>query len=176
MSSKNNSKEKNKEQLINRILLIAAAVVAVPFLTLVLLILNQLANDQITSENQRSKLQNITLTTGNRTTAISVEVADTPEEWSSGLMNRTWLDPQSGMLFVFPDEQQRSFWMKNTYIPLDIVFFDREGRVVNIHQNTTPLDTSITYDSLYPARFALELNAGSIEGLGINRQTKLDIK
>ena len=63
---------------------------------------------------------------------IQVEIADTPGSRSHGLMQRKALDPNCGMLFVFPDEVRRSFWMKETYIPLSIAYLNEQGVILNI--------------------------------------------
>ena len=65
---------------------------------------------------------------------IQVEIADEPEEHSRGLMFRESMEENHGMLFVYTTEQTRGFWMKNTLIPLDIAYADREGRIVDIQQ------------------------------------------
>ena len=71
-------------------------------------------------------------------TTVVAEVADTPVARRMGLMGRASLSPDSGMLFVFPKESERSFWMKNTLIPLDMIFIDDRGEIVGIVHNATP--------------------------------------
>jgi uncharacterized membrane protein (UPF0127 family) len=93
---------------------------------------------------------------------IYLEVADTPQEREQGLMNRTSLAPDHGMLFVFEKPARYSFWMKNTLIPLDLLFIDSGLTIVDIKPNTTPLDlTPVTADS--ESLYALEVNAGFCE-------------
>lgn len=94
-----------------------------------------------------------------------LEIARTEKDREFGLMFRNSMPPDRGMLFVFPDQQPRGFWMKNTKIPLDILFLDTGGRVVSIH-TMTPLSTRTT-QSASPARFAIELNAGQAAAAGI---------
>jgi uncharacterized protein len=89
----------------------------------------------------------------------TLEIANTLQEQEQGLMNRTSLCKNCGMLFDFETEKPLSFWMKNTQIPLDIIFIDQNGKIVTIHQNTTPLQTSPTYNSTTAARYVLETNA-----------------
>jgi uncharacterized membrane protein (UPF0127 family) len=89
---------------------------------------------------------------------LSVEIADEVEERSLGLMYRDTLAPDAGMLFVYPDSAPRSFWMKNTRIPLSIAFVDDSGKIVHL-ADMKPMDTHTT-DSKLPARFALEVNQG----------------
>jgi hypothetical protein len=95
-----------------------------------------------------------------------VELAITPEQQQKGLMNRTQMDADRGMLFFFGDEAPRSFWMKNTLIPLDIIFIAKGGVILNIHENAVPHDlTSIKSNG--PAIAALELNGGTASRLGL---------
>ncbi len=90
---------------------------------------------------------------------ITLEVADTPGALERGLMYRSSMPENHGMLFVFPDETVRSFWMKNTLIPLDMLFIARDGRIVGIEADTTPLSTALVSVGL-PSRFVLETNGG----------------
>ena len=73
---------------------------------------------------------------------VRLEVALTPEAQERGLMYRTALADDQGMLFVFPHDADHSFWMKNTLIPLDMVFITADGRVAGVHANATPLSTA----------------------------------
>ncbi len=97
---------------------------------------------------------------------FNVEVAKTMEEWSNGLMYRTSLPENQGMLFVFQDNQERAFWMKNVVIPLDMVFIDNEGIIHNIISNAVPGDES-QRRSNGPVPYVLEINGGVAEKLGI---------
>jgi len=100
------------------------------------------------------------LKNGEITRTIDIEIADTPYEWETGLMYRESMDDNQGMLFIYPNAAQRSFYMKNTYIPLDIIFMSNDTTVVSIKDNATPRDeTSIP--SNVPARFILEINGGN---------------
>jgi len=94
---------------------------------------------------------------------LIVEVADTPEKRAQGLMFRTSLSHDQGMLFVFEREEPLGFWMKNTLIPLAIGYFDREKKLVDIHEMIPAVagELSIkTYQSARPAMYALELSKG----------------
>ena len=94
------------------------------------------------------------------------ELAVSPEEQEKGLMDRKFLAPDSGMLFVFHGEEQRAFWMKNTLIPLDMLFISQNGRINHIHHMAKPLDeTRITSDE--PAMAVFEINGGLADQLGI---------
>lgn len=90
---------------------------------------------------------------------ISIEVADTHEERKTGLMNRQSLPEDTGMLFIFEESKPRSFWMKNTYIPLDIIFVNENFKITAIQKNTEPLSRqSILSDG--PAMYTVEVNSG----------------
>lgn len=88
--------------------------------------------------------------------SFTLEVADTTESRSYGLMRRDSMPADHGMIFVFGEEEPRSFWMKNTRIPLDIIFLDHTGKVVSVKQ-MKPQDLSGT-PSDGPAMYAIELN------------------
>ena len=97
---------------------------------------------------------------------FSVEIADEPQEQAIGLMNRESMAFSAGMLFVYPRPQPISFWMRNTLIPLDMVFIDAQGVVQHIHANAVPLD-----ETPIPGGDAvlsvLEINGGLAAALGI---------
>ncbi len=102
------------------------------------------------------QLPTITLTVGGH--AVTAEVADSPAEREAGLMHRAELPDDHGMLFVYPDERGRGFWMKNTPSPLSIAFVSASGRVVHTAE-MKPLDETIV-PSQYPAMYALEMRRG----------------
>ena len=90
---------------------------------------------------------------------IDVEIARSIYEHSKGLMDRTSLPHNQGMLFIFEDMGPRSFWMRNTRIPLDIIYVDDRQRVVSIRKNAVPMsDESLPSEG--PARYVVEVNAG----------------
>ncbi len=97
---------------------------------------------------------------------VHVEIADTPDEQTRGLMGRTELAEDAGMLFVFDREVQLPFTMENTLIPLSIAFIDTQGRIVDI-LDMQPLDETTPYSSAEPYRYALEVNQGFFEARGI---------
>jgi len=110
------------------------------------------------------------------TVTVTAEVADTESKRAQGLMNRSSLDNNSGMLFVYETEQQASFWMKDTLLPLDIVFIDANSNITNVSANTVPNNTSNIYKSNAPVKYVLELNANRAAELNYSAGTKLDIK
>ncbi|PCJ91259.1 MAG: hypothetical protein COA52_08915 [Hyphomicrobiales bacterium] len=95
-----------------------------------------------------------------------IEVADEPEERQIGLMHRTDLAPSTGMLFIFDTNRAISMWMENTPLPLDMVFLDRAGTIVNIVRGTTPFSRAII-SSGQPVSYVLELNAGIAARTGL---------
>ena len=108
-----------------------------------------------------------TITGGFGSANFSVEVAITPGEQAQGLMYRTSMAKMSGMIFEFPREKRTSFWMKNTPLPLDMIFADQTGQIVNIHENATPLDETPIFGG-ESIKFVLELNAGLVSLLGVS--------
>jgi uncharacterized membrane protein (UPF0127 family) len=111
---------------------------------------------------------------------INVEIADSPDERQKGLMNRKKLSESSGMLFVYGKEGSRSFWMKNTSIPLDIIFLNSDMEVINIEEADPEPD--VTVDSNYrdylserPAKYVLEINQNRSGEIGIKEGEKLNV-
>ncbi|HEX5488051.1 MAG TPA: DUF192 domain-containing protein [Rhodanobacteraceae bacterium] len=104
-------------------------------------------------------------------TRFSVELANSPAEQAHGLMGRDHMAAGHGMLFVFRDSAPRTFWMKDTLIPLDMLFFDAGGRLVAIQADAKPCqaDPCKLYPSGVPARYVLELNAGTAARLGVRK-------
>ncbi|MCU0237687.1 MAG: DUF192 domain-containing protein [Acidobacteria bacterium] len=96
-----------------------------------------------------------------------VEIADTPEKHALGLMHRRLLKSDYGMLFIFADEEVRSFWMKDTLIPLDMIFINSDHQVVDLVHEVPPCpgDPCPSYTSAYPARFVLEIAGGTAKKL-----------
>ena len=101
---------------------------------------------------------------------FEVEIAADPESQTRGLMFRDSMPADHGMLFTFDEMQPRTFWMKNTKIPLDILYFDDQYKLVSMQQRVPPCrslgNDCPVYPSTGPARYVLELNAGTAEKLG----------
>lgn len=97
---------------------------------------------------------------------LTLEITQTDAERAQGLMFRTELPARHGMLFSFGGQRLVSMWMKNTLIPLDMVFLDGAGRVVSIHKNARPMDEKIISSGV-PASGVIELSAGAADDLGI---------
>ena len=104
---------------------------------------------------------------------LNVEVAKTPPAREKGLMFRTSLGESEGMLFVFDKEENLNFWMKNTYIPLDIAYINKKG-IINEIYYMAPVDISKIYSSVKPAMYALEVNAGWFSKNKIRIGAKID--
>ncbi|OGD25559.1 hypothetical protein A2819_01350 [Candidatus Azambacteria bacterium RIFCSPHIGHO2_01_FULL_40_24] len=108
----------------------------------------------------------VVIYTGAGPVKINVEYAETPEKRISGLMNRSALSKFSGMLFIFPDEKMREFWMKDTLIPLEIIFIGTKGNIneiTSVKPCTPDVLNCPIYTSKELARFAIEVNVGFSE-------------
>jgi uncharacterized protein len=137
-----------------RLMMLLAAVSAV----LVTLCINPAA--------RAASIQPLEIATKSGVRVFSVEMATTEEEKTQGLMYRKELPDGKGMLFDFSPEQQISMWMKNTYIPLDMIFIRADGRILRIAENTEPLSTKII-SSGGLAKGVLEVIAGTAQKYGI---------
>jgi len=115
---------------------------------------------------QAASIQPLEIVTKSGVHVFSVEMATTEDEKQKGLMYRKELPDGKGMLFDFSPEQQISMWMKNTYIPLDMIFIRADGRILRIAENTEPFSTKII-SSGGLARGVLEVIAGTAQKYGI---------
>ena len=157
----------------------------VPLLALLLLFTAGCGGDGPGAEGERARPDVGTEATGDRAPArgmawividsdtVNAEVADTPAARERGLMFREHLPDGEGMLFVFDDTQTRSFWMRNTYIPLDIAFLDSDLRIVDIQQMEP--ESEEFYESAEPAMFALEVPQGWFEAQGISQGDQVQV-
>lgn len=110
---------------------------------------------------------------GHEGAVVSVAIADTAYKQAVGLMDRRSLPADQGMLFVFYGDQQRNFWMKDTYIPLDQVYIRSDGTVVDINKNARPLDTRLFWSK--PCTYVVEVNGGYCDRHGIKIGDKVRI-
>ena len=108
----------------------------------------------------------LTITSGARKHRFTVEVARMAEEQATGLMNRSSLAPDRGMVFPFDPPRDASFWMKNTLIPLDMIFVRADGSIANIEANTVPLSLQPVYSD-GPVAAVLEIAGGRSAQIGI---------
>jgi len=108
-----------------------------------------------------------TVATDTAKVRFQVELAITAQDKAQGLMHRETLPDRAGMLFIYPNPQPVSFWMRNTLIPLDMIFIDDQGRVARVHHNAVPLDETPIYggDAI---KAVLEINAGLAKKYGIS--------
>ncbi len=104
---------------------------------------------------------------------LMIEVASTPEQRERGLMFRSRMDANAGMLFVFPNDQNLSFWMRNTQLPLSIAFIDANQRILNI-EDMQALDDQNFHLSQGPARYALEVNQGWFATYGVKAGDRIE--
>jgi len=111
---------------------------------------------------------------GLETCRFDVELAVTPEEQTRGLMFRKTMDDHAGMFFIFDREEVRHFWMRNTLIPLDMIFIGNNFLIVDIHKSAKPLDETMI-SSRKPARYVLEINTGKTEKCRIKMGTKVKL-
>ena len=101
--------------------------------------------------------------------ALDIEIADTDFDIQTGLMYRNAMQPNQGMLFIFDNEKERYFYMKNTKIPLDLIFINSQYKIVSFQKNAKPFDES-SLPSNAPATYVLEVNAEMVDtwGLSVN--------
>ena len=128
-----------------------------------------------THEPSPAGLQQIPLTihSDGRAHRFLVEVARTPEEQARGLMHRQSLAPDRGMLFPYSPPQQTGFWMKNTYIPLDMIFIRADRTIANVAENTVPLSLELV-PSDGPVIAVLEIAGGRSAELGIKAGDRVE--
>lgn len=110
--------------------------------------------------------------TGSGVFSFTIEIADNDQSRAKGLMYRTALAPDAGMLFDFQTEKEVSFWMRNTLIPLDMIFAKADGTIVRIHANARPQDPT-PIPSGEPIRFVFEIIGGRAAQIGLNVGDKL---
>ena len=121
-------------------------------------------NDPLCS--YKGAMKTLGICRGNRCVPIRVEVARTPEQRAYGLMNRMFLPERTGMLFVYPSAGYRSVWMKNTYVPLDVLFLSPLGVVLSIRQ-AYPHDLTSVGCSVAPSQYIIELPYDTCKRYGI---------
>ncbi|NNE32721.1 MAG: DUF192 domain-containing protein [Winogradskyella sp.] len=106
---------------------------------------------------------------------LDIEIADDDYEVQTGLMYRTTLETNQGMLFIFPDSQMRSFYMKNTKIPLDIIYLDETKTIISFQKNAKPFDET-SLPSAAPAKYVLEINVGLSDAWQLEVGDKIDFE
>jgi hypothetical protein len=111
---------------------------------------------------------------GSESCRFEIELAVTPDEQARGLMFRKSMADKEGMFFIFDRDEIRHFWMRNTLIPLDMVFIDSKFSVVDIYRNAKPLDETVI-SSRKPARYVLEVNAGKVDQCRIKSGSNIKV-
>ncbi|MBN2495804.1 MAG: DUF192 domain-containing protein [Deltaproteobacteria bacterium] len=112
---------------------------------------------------------------GGKPVRVRIEIARRPEQLSRGLKYRQSLPEDAGMLFIYPADGHRRFWMQDTYIPLDMVFIGDNRRIVGVVENTEPL-TEEGREVDAPSRFVLEVNAGFLKRHGVRPGSAVEIE
>ncbi len=153
-------------RIINRSIMHRITAVSIAFLASVIFIIS---SAMVSGQTYRPEV----VFHGHDGAVVSVAIADTAYKKAVGLMDRKFLPADQGMLFVFYGDQPREFWMKDTYIPLDQVYIDNDGMIVDINKDATPLDTSM-YTSR-PCRYVVEVNGGYCDRHGIDIGDKVSI-
>jgi len=125
-----------------------------------------MATDALPSDAETPVDGVIEVISGEARHRFTIEIADDNDERSRGLMFRESMPGDAGMLFIYPDERVASFWMKNTYIPLDMLFIANDGTITQIAPMTEPHSLTPVRSEL-PVRAVLEINGGMSETLGI---------
>ena len=108
-------------------------------------------------------------------TSFDIELAEDDYETQTGLMHRGSMSRNQAMLFIFSDEKIRSFYMKNTLIPLDIIYLNALKQVINIKKNAIPLDEQ-SIPSIAPAQYVLEINGGLSDLLNIEKGDRISFQ
>lgn len=103
---------------------------------------------------------------------LDIEFAETSYEQQTGLMYRKSMEANQGMLFIYSEEAMHSFYMKNTHIPLDLIFFGKDSTIVSFQENAKPLDET-SLPSKVPSQFILEVNAGKVKQWNLTEGDKM---
>ncbi len=140
------------------------------------IIVTTIASNLWAAGSQKVQFEKVKIKIGSK--IIAVEIAKTPDQHQYGLMNRSSLPANEGMLFVFDQEQTLSFWMKNTYIDLAIAYFDKNKKIVDIQEmkatNQMMVGDLPSYPSAKPAMYALEMNKNWFQKNKISIGTKFN--
>ncbi len=157
----------DKTKFLSRYWLIIIAMFSVASVAILTLLSHAVTNKQ----------SYVTFLTQKGPVKVKVEIADTYLKRSIGLMNRTSLGESEGMLFIFPNPAIQTFWMKNTLIPLDMIFADENGKIVDIKKDVQPCRTFVceTYSSGKEAKFVVEVNAGFSDRNSISVGNRIEI-
>lgn len=136
------------------------------FFIIIILLLPFSCADYFINKNSNNINQKEIIFENSDSAVFAIEMADTEEKRRIGLMNRKELPDNYGMLFVFPNVDNHMFWMQNTFIPLDIIFFNDNFSIVGIIENTIPHSLKLLGINK-PSRYALEVKAGMVKKYGL---------
>jgi uncharacterized membrane protein (UPF0127 family) len=128
-----------------------------------------------TAQSPAPKVSTVTVDTGARKVPFKVELAITPAEHERGLMFREHMDPDAGMLFISESPRHQVFWMKNTLIPLDMIFIGADWRIAGIVENAAP-QTLDSRDVGLPSQYVLEINGGLSARYGLHAGQTVDFQ
>lgn len=178
MAKQKKTKKQNKSKLFQ----IVVIVVVVAF---IILLFSNLFNNSLKTPTRKNVVDQADLykfkkqgeltfqsSDGKYISAIDIEFADNAIKRTDGLMMRTEMEENQGMLFIFPSEEMQSFWMKNTILSLDMIFVNSDLEIVTIHKNTKPF-ASTSYPSTKPSQYVLETLAGYTDKYKINVGDKI---
>ncbi len=126
----------------------------------------QALKTETVSFTKEGELSILATETDSLKTSFDIEIAESEYETQTGLMYRQSMEESQGMLFIFPNVSARSFYMKNTEFPLDIIYIDEGLKIVSFQKNAKPYDES-SLPSNVPAKYVLEINAGLSDKLGL---------
>ncbi|MFH1654699.1 MAG: DUF192 domain-containing protein [Pseudomonadota bacterium] len=120
-------------------------------------------------------LATVVLSSGGKESSVTTEIAQTESERAKGLSGRESLPEGNGMLFIFPEEGLEKFWMKDTAIPLDLIYMDKDKNIVDIITYAVPYDLKLL-ESKEPFMYVLEVNAGFVKDKNINIGDKVEVR
>jgi uncharacterized membrane protein (UPF0127 family) len=150
-----------------RALLLASALAALPAC--------KSGGQKASTASAPASVASVAIDTGGRKVLFRVEVAITPEEHARGLMYRSQLADDAGMVFVFEEPSIQRFWMKNTLIPLDMIFIGKDRKIVGVVENAAP-ETETERMVGAPSQYVLEIGGGLSAKLGIHRGEPVDFQ
>ena len=130
---------------------------------------------QVASNFKKQGELTISKQDGKPIVTIDIEIADDDSKREIGLMGRPVMGEREGMLFIFEEEHIASFWMRNTILPLDMIFIDKTGKIITIHKNTKPFSDD-TYTASGLTLFVLEVNAGFTDKYEIKEGDRINWK
>ncbi len=175
MTKNKNTADKSPEKKLSNLYKIAALVIIVLAALYFILIYRGESSKNNEEEYMFRKDGELTFldSSGTVIIKIDIQIAQTEFDRELGLMFRKSMNENQGMLFIFPDVQVRNFWMRNTEIPLDMIFINDSKIILNIAKNTTPYSDN-SYASSGPAKYVLEVNGGFSDSHNITPGTKVN--